>query len=203
MTLRIGALVLAAGSSTRYGDRNKLIEMLEGKALVAHSVDAALGAGLGPVQVVTGANPEAVRQALGGREVSFVHHADHARGMGSSLAAGARSIAAAEGLAVLLGDMPWVRASHVQQVYETFAAQGASRRAQLICLPTFGGQRGHPVLFGSEHFPALRTLDGDTGARALVASSDVVEVGMADDAVLRDIDRGDDWPPGERPAQLQ
>ena len=77
-----------------------------------------------------------------------------------------------------------------------------ARRAHRICLPTFGGQRGHPVLFGSEHFPALQALDGDTGARTRLASSDVVEVAMDDDAVLRDIDRGEDWPSGERPARL-
>ena len=197
----IAALVLAAGSSTRYGVHNKLTEPFRGKALVAHSVDAALEAGLDPVHVVTGNDPEAVRQALAGRKVSFVFHPDHAHGMGSSLAAGTRSIGAVEGLAILLGDMPWIRASHVKRLAEAFAAQDAARRPKTIYLPTFEGRRGHPVLFGSAHHAALATLTGDRGARPLVetAASRVVEVPMADDAVLRDIDRGADWPPDERP----
>lgn len=196
MSLRVAALVLAAGASRRYGSRNKLTEHFAGKALVAHSVDAALEAGLGPVHVVTGYEPDAVRDALSGRNVSFVHHAAYEQGMGSSLAAGVRSFDEFDGLSIALGDMPAIRAAHVLGVVEAFASGYPRDGAETICVASYEGRRGHPVVFGGAHHAALAQLTGDQGAKTLLeaAADRVIEVPMSDDGVLRDIDCTADWP---------
>ena len=196
MSLHVAALILAAGASRRYGSRNKLTERFAGKALVAHSVDAALEAGLGPVHVVTGCEPDAVRDALSGRNISFVHHAAYEQGMGSSLAAGVRSFGEFDGLSIMLGDMPAIRATHVRGVVEAFANHYAQDGAETICVASFEGRRGHPVVFGQAHQAALARLAGDQGAKTLLeaAADRVIEVSMSDDGILRDIDRATDWP---------
>ncbi len=75
---KIAAIVLAAGRSTRMGD-NKLLAMLDGRPLVRHAVEAALGSAARPVVVVTGNDADAVRAALSGLDVRFVHNADFKR----------------------------------------------------------------------------------------------------------------------------
>jgi len=195
VSLRVAGIVLAAGASRRYGSRNKLTEPCEGKALVAHAVDAVLAAGLQPVLVVTGHDAERIEEALPGRAVSFVYHDAHTHGMGSSIAAGVRSLRATDGVTISLGDMPRIRTAHVRHLVDAFEANHASFGDDTLCVPTFAGRRGHPVAFGRAHLPALQELAGATGARELLASraEHVVEVPMSDDGVLLDIDRPTDW----------
>ena len=86
------ALVLAAGLSRRAGADNKLLWGLDGKSLVERVVRAALESSVGSVHVVTGHEADAVREALSGLPVTFVHCADYEEGMGRSLAAGVASL---------------------------------------------------------------------------------------------------------------
>ena len=82
--------------------------------------------------------------------------------------------------------MPKIRAAHLQALAAAFQPdEGAA-----ICLPSYQGKRGNPVLFARRYFPEIQTLGGDSGARALIAEHGdaVAEVAMDDDAVLRDID---------------
>ncbi|MCG8421946.1 MAG: NTP transferase domain-containing protein, partial [Proteobacteria bacterium] len=85
---RVGAIVLAAGRSSRMGAENKLLLPVSGEPMVRHPVDAAFGAGLSPVVVVTGHEVEAVRAALAGKPVRFAHNPDFATGLSSSLGRG-------------------------------------------------------------------------------------------------------------------
>ncbi|HEY0836513.1 MAG TPA: molybdopterin-binding/glycosyltransferase family 2 protein, partial [Azospirillum sp.] len=106
---RIAALVLAAGRSTRMGGPNKLLADLDGRALVARTVDAALASRARPVIVVTGHQRDEVTAALAGRPVQFVHNPDFAEGLSTSLRAGLAAVPAdADGALVCLGDMPEV-----------------------------------------------------------------------------------------------
>lgn len=180
-------LVLAAGSSSRMGgDRNKLLEPVGGRPLVAWPVEAMRAAGVDPVLVVTGHDSEALRIALAGCGCRFVSHAGWPEGMGSSIARGARAAGQldAEGLLVCVGDLPGLRAFHVTQILEAFSGREA------IVVPVHEGRRGHPVLFGAAFLDALGALEGDVGARPVLDSHPeaIVEVDVGSDAVLRDVD---------------
>ena len=192
MSRRIAAIVLAAGRSERMGAANKLTLELGGTALVLRSVDAALGADVAPVLVVTGSDAESVRDALGSRHADFVHNADHAEGMGTSIAAGARALPGDIDAALLcLGDMPRVAAPHVAALCAAFD----DAPADAICVPVHGGRRGHPVLFAAAYRPALERLTGDHGARGILEAhpGSVIEVEVPDDGVLADIDTPADF----------
>lgn len=157
-------IVLAAGSSSRFADGNKLVHPYRGSPLLSHLFRAIADLDFGHRIVVTGTPFRADILALlaghpGWREC-FNHTAGS--GMGSSIAAGARLLHGADGVFICPGDMPEIRASDFLALARLFAG------AQSICRPTFCGQPGHPVLIGRAHYARLRRLDGATGAASLI-----------------------------------
>ena len=188
------ALVLAAGASTRMGEgRNKLLEEIDGEAVIARVVDAFLAADVRRVLVVVGHEAERVRSALAGRPgVEFVPSRAWAEGMGRSLAAGARSLIGdggepVAGVLVTVGDLPGLPSEAIERV---LAAHRADPSPLAICLPTHAGRDGHPVLFGAGHLSALAELEGDRGARAIVDANaaHVRRVPVDSDRILQDVD---------------
>jgi molybdenum cofactor cytidylyltransferase len=182
-----GAVILAAGLSSRMAPVNKLLRSLGDRPVIQHVVQTALDAGLDPVIVVCGHDREAVRAALAGLPVRIVGNDDYEEGLASSIRAGVAAIAADVDAAVfLLGDMPLVAPRHLRPLLAAFTpAEGHS-----ICIPTYGARRGNPVLWSAQHFPRLLELSGDQGARVLFRdlADHILEVDMPDDAVLVDID---------------
>lgn len=184
---RLAAIVLAAGSSRRMGDVNKLAVPWNGRAMVCHPIDAALAAGFDPVVVVTGHDAERIEDLVGDRPVALVHNVRHASGMASSIRCGLRALPrGVDGAVVLLGDMPRVEAAHLGRLTAAFAPDDG----RSIVVPTCDGRWGNPILWGRRFFEEMSGLDGDRGARPIAeANRDlVVEVEMADEAVTADYD---------------
>jgi len=183
---RVAALVLAAGRSTRMGGPNKLLAEVGGKPLARIAVEEALASRADPVIVVTGHQRERVEQALAGLKVRFVHNPDYADGLSTSLKAGIAAVPAdADGAIVCLGDMPQVRATLIDRLIAAFDPA----RAALIVVPTIEGKRGNPVLWSRRFFPELAALEGDVGARHLIATyGEALTEVPADAAALIDID---------------
>ena len=192
MTNELAGLVLAAGRGSRFRAAggampSKLTALLDGEPLVRHAAQAALGAGLTPVIVVTGHARADVEAALSGLAVTFVHNADFASGLASSLRAGvAAAPAECAGLIVLLGDMPRVSAALVAALAARFTA--APEAAAVA--PVHGGVRGNPVVIARALFPRIATLAGDEGARKLLAGlgAAVIEHPVDDAGVTADVD---------------
>lgn len=183
----VAGLVLSAGRSTRMGERNKLLQIVRGEALVRHAVKAQLAARIGPVFVVTGHQRAEVEAALQGLPVRFVHNPDFATGLASSVRAGLAVLPDdSAGVVVSLGDMPNVTPAVIDRLAEAFAD---SPEAQAV-VPTLFGQRGNPVLLARALFPAVEQLSGDQGARRLLdaAGEGVVEVPLDDPAIAIDVD---------------
>lgn len=183
----VAGLVLAAGRSTRMGERNKLLQNVRGEPLVRHAAKAQLASRAHPVFVVTGHQREQVEAALAGLDLRFVHNPDFASGLASSVKAGLAALPAeVAGAVVSLGDMPNVTPAVIDRLAETFAD---SPEAQAV-VPTLFGQRGNPVLLARALFPAVAGLSGDQGARRLLdaAGEGIVEVPLDDPAIALDID---------------
>jgi molybdenum cofactor cytidylyltransferase len=183
----VAALVLAAGRSARMRGPNKLLLEIDGCPMLARVVDTILATAARPVLVVTGHQADAVRAALGDREVRFAHNAQHAEGIGASIRAGARALEPAlDGVLVCLGDLPDLCTGSIEALLSAFAPER-------ICVPVHGGRRGHPVLFGRRFLPELARLAGDRGARSILAAHPqaVCEVPVADEGVALDVDSAD------------
>ena len=184
---RIGALVLAAGRSTRFGSDNKLLADLDGRPIVRRTVEAILASRARPVTVVTGHMAEQVGTALAGLDVAIVHNPDFVAGLSSSLKAGLRALPPGlDGYIVALGDMPRVEGAHVDRLIAGFAP----KEGRSIVVPVHGGKRGNPVLFAVDYLTEMLDVAGDTGARHIIGAhaDEVVEVDLATGAIFIDVD---------------
>ena len=183
---RIAAIVLAAGLSTRMGS-NKLLAEVDGKPLIRHAVEAALGSAASPVVVVTGPAGEKIRQAVSPLAPLFVDNPDYSKGLSASLKCGLKSLPTdCDGAVVLLGDMPSVSAGLIDRLIASFDPGGD----RAICVATRHGKRGNPVLWARRFFPEMLAIEGDVGGRQLIGQNAelVCEVEASDDAPLTDID---------------
>jgi molybdenum cofactor cytidylyltransferase len=187
----IAAIVLAAGRSSRFAPDNKLLATLpDGRALVAMTVDHALASRADEVLVVTGHQAALVQAALAGRSVRFVESQRFGAGMAESLKAGIAALPEDVGAALIcLGDMPLVDAAALDRLIASYDPD----EGRAIVVPTHRGRRGNPVLWDRRFFPEIAALDGDAGARQILARNldSIAEVAMDDDAVLRDFDTKD------------
>lgn len=205
----VGALVLAAGRSRRMGSANKLTLPVDGTPMIRRVVERVLEAGLDPVVVVTGHERAVVEEIVEGvvepmvheiadevegrgRVVRVVHNPDHGRGMSTSLATGFAALAddhEVDGVLVCLGDMPLVSAATLRALVDAFAPDDG----RPICVPVVDRKRGNPVLLSTRYLPEIRSLEGDVGARELLARHvhAVHEVPVDDAGVLLDVDTRD------------
>jgi molybdenum cofactor cytidylyltransferase len=186
---QIGAVVLAAGRSTRMGS-NKLLKPVHGKPMIRQTVETVLRSKASPVVVVTGHDEERVKEALKELNVSFVYNPNFAEGLSTSLMAGVGALPLhVDGVLMVLGDMPLVPAATLNKLILAFdPTEGRS-----ICVPIFQGERGNPILWGRQHFDEFQGLKGDKGAKVLlvVNSDQVVEVPAGTEGVLTDFDTPD------------
>ncbi len=187
---RIAAIILAAGTSSRMGDRHKVLIEIGGRPMVSHAIEAAGAAGLSPVIVVTGAQAEKVQRSFGSSKVIVVHNPDYASGLSSSLRAGLQALGPdVDGAAILLADMPSITATHLQKLLAAFSPDDD----RAIVVPTHNDKWGNPMIWARRFFSDMQSLQGDRGARTLAQNHQefVVEVPL-DNAVLLDIDRPED-----------
>jgi molybdenum cofactor cytidylyltransferase len=184
---RIAAVLLAAGRSTRMGGPNKLLAEIGGRALVRIVAEEVLASRARPVVVVTGHQGDKVERALAGLPVTFAHNPDFARGLSTSLRVGIAAMPdGLDGAVVCLGDMPRVDAILIDRLITAFDPE----KGALIAVPVTEGKRGNPVLWARRFFSDLLAIEGDIGARHLIAGfrDAVVEVAIDGRAHLMDID---------------
>lgn len=155
-----GAIVLAAGKSSRLGHPKQLI-VHAGETLVRRAALAALEAGADRVVVVLGSDAARVALDLNIPSVEIVINEEWESGLASSLAAGVRAITAkhsCDAVMVTLADQPLVDAAALERLISAFDAN------HRIVAAAYAGTIGVPAIFGSEHIPELLLLKGDLGA---------------------------------------
>jgi molybdenum cofactor cytidylyltransferase len=186
----LAALLLAAGSSQRYGTDNKLLAKIDNTPLIARVAAALVSAQFGDIVVVTGHEAPLLERAL--KPVSstlrFVHNPQHNDGMGGSIATGIAALSPAiKGVLIAQGDMPDVDAALIGALCQRFIKCGSNR----IVVPWLGeGRQGNPVLWPRRLFADLAALNGDQGAKPLIkAAGDTIErVMISDTSAATDID---------------
>ncbi len=165
-------LILAAGRSERFrasgGTTDKLQALLAGKTVLEHVLDAARASGL-PWHLEQAPHP----------------------GMGDSIAAAVAATASAAGWLILPGDLPLIRAA-------TLRAVAAALDQGAVVVPSYRGQRGHPVGFPRRCAPALLALSGTQGAAAVVRSAGSVGLALSDEGCVTDVDTLADLKRAER-----
>jgi xanthine dehydrogenase accessory factor len=187
----VAAIVLAAGLSTRMGKTNKLLTDIGGKPMIRHIVDRVAESRVSKTYVVVGHEHIDVSGALQGADVEFVENSDFEKGLSSSIKTGLKALPShLDGAVICLGDMPLVSARLLNTLLDRFHQQAG----RSICVPTYKGKRGNPVLWPAALFSEMLSIEGDVGARDLIDHHPdlLQEVSQPDGAVLFDIDTHED-----------
>lgn len=184
--LRIGALILAAGAGRRLGG-DKLMRDAGGRPVVAHVAQAVASAGM-PCVAVIGPQSREMGEMLARSGIVLCVAEDAASGQAHSLRAGIAALPEAwDAVIICLGDMPLIKP-------ELLTAMAAQATRDAVIVPRFQGQRGNPVTWGRSWFARLSAVQGDIGARQVMAAHpEAVEwLEWGDDGILFDVDTPED-----------
>ncbi len=187
---RISGILLAAGLSTRMGTPKQLLPF-RSSTIVETVVDTMLAAKFHDVTVVLGHRAHQILMHLGQRPVRTVFNPDYRVGMLSSAQAGIRSRQTETAFALMLVDQPFITVQHINAVVDAY--NGTEKG---IALPSYNYRRGHPVIFHQRYAADICDLTATSGGvRTLFKTypNDIHYVPVDSDAVLRDIDRPEDY----------
>jgi molybdenum cofactor cytidylyltransferase len=161
----LSVLIPAAGASERLGRAKQLVKH-RGTTLIQNAVNTAFSLDPGEIIVVTGANAEAVKNAVLQSTVNWIHNPNWSDGMGGSIALGATAISPeSAGLMILLCDQWKIQISDLQLLAETWQ----SNPERIVCASAEGINMP-PVIFPASYFNQLAKLEGSQGARSLLIS---------------------------------
>ncbi len=164
--MRVAAVVLAAGGSTRFG-KPKQLALFQGETFIRRIVAAAIEAGCAPVVVVTGEDSARVSSELTELTVSIAMNPRWSSGLGSSIGVGvqhAMDLAADLDASLLLTcDQPFVTAAVLAQIIQLRLTSGKS-----IVASAYASTLGIPALFDRSCFPDLLRLEEDSGAKKII-----------------------------------
>jgi molybdenum cofactor cytidylyltransferase len=183
----VGAVILAAGGSSRLGQPKQLLRF-RGETLIRRVVGAAAEAGCDPIVVVVGESGPAIREELRGTRATIVENQEWQRGLGTSIRRGLREIASVDAVILLTCDQPLVDGSVVEQL---ITAQKGSGKP--IVASSYANTLGVPALFERSSFAALLALPDDAGAKKLIEkhANNVATIAFEGGAV--DIDTPEDF----------
>jgi molybdenum cofactor cytidylyltransferase len=186
----IAAVVLAAGGSTRLGQPKQLLNV-DGMPLLARTLEAVRRSSFTDRIVVLGAYADEVRAQVSLEGFTVVENPNYLNGQSTSMVAGLRAVSAnAAGAVVLLGDQPLLPPGILDRLVAAFdAGQGVAVR------PRYANGPGNPVLLGRALFPELMRIEGDVGAREVLArhAERIIELDVANWTTPRDVDTLDDY----------
>jgi molybdenum cofactor cytidylyltransferase len=190
---RVGAVILAAGGSTRMGEAKQLLRLGESTVL-GQTLENVRRAGVAEIVLVLGSSAEAIRQQLPLSTIEglkVVVNQAYERGMTSSLRQGLSALDPhIDAALIVLADQPFIRPETLDRIVD-----GHRRSHAQIVIPLYKGFRGNPVLLDRSVFPEVMVLDGDMGCRAIFGShlEGIVKVEVEDVGILLDIDNKDDY----------
>lgn len=195
----IGAIILAAGSSSRMGaGRHKLFLPLGERPVLVHVLEAVLAAQTRPIILVLGHQAGQARALLSPYlhlpDLQIIENPSYQQGMSTSLRTGLQALTGSNeyraqehigGAIILLGDQPLITTSIIDDLVATWQ----TGRKQIVA-PLYNGKRGNPVLFSAGLFPELAFVTGDEGGRRVIERhrQEIAAVEVADAQASFDVD---------------
>ena len=162
----VTAVVLAAGSATRFGSV-KLLAPLNGRPILQHVLDALDAAGVNDVVVVLGTDAEAIEAAIGWRSERRVTNPDPGRGLSSSVGMGLEAVpGSASAALVVLADQPAISPTTIRTLLDQ---QDDPDRPVVVARYSDDSAR-NPVLLGRTAFALVAEATGDRGLGPVLAA---------------------------------
>ena len=177
----LAGIVLAAGAATRFGGPKQLAR-IGGSTLVVRAARLALGTCPAGVVIVTGAHAPAVEAGVADLPVGIVRNLQWSSGMAGSIRCGLDALPDAAACLVLLCDQPEIDEADIGRLAQAWRAT-----PDRVAAAQYAGTIGVPAIFPAASWPALRAIEGDHGAKGLLASLPAVTAVAMSHAAL-DVD---------------
>ncbi|MDA8586122.1 nucleotidyltransferase family protein [Rhodobacteraceae bacterium] len=193
----IVTFIPAAGQSSRMAGRDKLLETIDGTAILRRTALTTLAAGLGPVCVGIDPDNRLRRKVLEGLDVTILNVPNAHEGMSASLRIGAKAALKIiqsdkdehTGMMILLPDMPDIDTKDLTYLNNAFKSSGGTA----IRATTTDNLPGHPVIFPTKMLTSFKTLTGDKGAARLLTSETCVQIALPGNRATQDLDTPEAW----------
>lgn len=181
----IAAVVLAAGSGSRFGASAKQLAELDGIPLLEHALRAVEAVpAIERIVVVLGARAEQIRAGVEFGQAEPVVCDGWADGQAASLRCGIAAVADTDAAVLTLGDMPRITPQVIARFADLAARHGPRARARAV----YDGMPGHPVVLGREYFARVAALEGDVGAREVLKAIGAYPIECAHLCSAADVD---------------
>lgn len=190
--MKIAAVIVAAGRSSRFNGGNKMLADLNGTPLIRHAASAVAASHVAEVVLVVSPSSNNIIAAAGEGPWRVAINSDAAAGLSGSIRTGIAVLdTSIDGALIVLGDMPFVTAGLMTKLCETFTVNDG---AHIVFPVTGDGRQANPVLWPRALFPALIALTGDTGGKAVLAANAGLHAPVAidDEAAAFDVDTAED-----------
>jgi molybdenum cofactor cytidylyltransferase len=190
---RVGAVVLAAGSSSRMGEAKQLLPLADSTVL-GQTLGNLLAAKVDEIVLVLGSSAETIRQQIAElpmKHLKILVNPEYGQGMATSLRAGLAALDEdIEAALIVLADQPFIRTETFDRIMDEYR-----RSVAQIVIPMFQGFRGNPVLLDRSVFLEVMALRGDIGCRAIFGNhlDGIIKSEVNDIGILLDIDNKDDY----------
>jgi len=186
----ISAILLAAGTSSRFGKKNKLLAKYKKESLLSYSLNNLLKSKVKEIIVVTGNETNQVmKQVPKNSKIKTTFNKNYKKGMSSSILAGIKKINKKHiGFLICLSDMPKIKFSTYNKIISSF-----KKNITVPCVPFYKLQNGNPVCFPIKYISKLRKLKGDQGAKKIIEKNKFRKVNINSKSVLIDFDKSSDF----------
>lgn len=179
------AVILAAGESSRFGSPKILLEW-KGEPLIHYLCRKTVEIGLNPVRLVLGAHIKKAREIVHDLPVEVILNSRWQDGMSQSFKCGVINLPAdCNGVVMILADQPYLDKRLISTLISMTEAD--------VVIPTYKGEKGHPVLWGKQVFSRIQKLKPHQPPREALKNINVKYVDWDNPLILKDIDTVEDY----------
>ena len=168
----IKKILLAAGESRRFGDKNKLSEIINGKPIINHILDTLFEI-FDPSELIAivGHEQNIIKNLIFNKDIKILENKDYRKGIGTSIALGMNNLNAdVDGVMIIPADMPYLNSNDLFNLEKKFIELNCEK----VVMPEHNSKIGNPVILPRNYFKTLKTLKDDFGAKSLIRKKDIV-----------------------------
>ena len=186
----IKKIILAAGSSRRYGKTNKLVQIFQDKPIIKHVIDVLLEENdPKDLLVVVGHEKSKIINLINNPNIKIVNNIDYEKGIGTSISCAMRHLDDyIQGVMIIPADMPLISKVDLRNLENKFVELNSTK----VVFPKHESNLGNPVILPKSYFDILTNLNADEGARSQIKNKDYVTVNAGIGTTL-DIDTKEEF----------
>ena len=186
---RIKKVLLAAGQSERFGNKNKLLEIVNGKPIINNILDRLLKIfDSSELIIIVGHEHKTIINLINNQEIKILENINYKRGIGTSISLAVKNLETdIRGVMIIPADMPFITSKDFINIENKFLECNCEK----VIIPQFNSKKGNPVILPKIYFNTLKNLKDDFGARSLIAEKDIITIKTGFGTVL-DIDTRDE-----------